>query len=212
MNEIRWTFWDAALVSRTLMASKEIEDHWDAPSALPQFAVRGLCGHLVRATTSVAFYLTREVPHGVPVSTRARYYAEATGEPDIASEIHAKIRAKGEEMARAGQAELLARYDDGLKSIRSALDREPEDRKVLVYRNVVLLLDDYLATRVVELAVHIDDLAVSIGSPTPEIPALALSTARDVLIEVARLRHGDLALVRALARRERDEPNALRVL
>jgi hypothetical protein len=34
----------------------------------------------------------------------------------------------------------------------------------------------------------------------------------DTLVEVARLRHGDTAVLRALARRERDSVAALRVM
>ena len=37
-------------------------------------------------------------------------------------------------------------------------------------------------------------------------------TAIDVLVGVARIRHGDMAVLRALARRERDQVQALRVL
>jgi hypothetical protein len=40
----------------------------------------------------------------------------------------------------------------------------------------------------------------------------ALELAVEILMEVARIRHGGLAVVRALARRERDAVQALRVL
>jgi hypothetical protein len=71
-------------------------------------------------------------------------------------------------------------------------------------------LDDYLQTRLVEIVVHDDDLAMSVGLPT-NIPAEAISLAVDHLFAVARLQHGDLAVLRAFARRERDESQALRV-
>jgi hypothetical protein len=64
----------------------------------------------------------------------------------------------------------------------------------------------------VELVVHADDLAASVGvEPTPPQPA-ATAVAIDVLVGVARVRHGDMAVLRALARRERDTVRALRVL
>jgi hypothetical protein len=72
-------------------------------------------------------------------------------------------------------------------------------------------LDDYLETRLVELVVHDDDLATSVDVPT-ELPGEALELAIDHLVAVARFRHGDLAVVRALARRERDISEALRVI
>jgi hypothetical protein len=75
-----------------------------------------------------------------------------------------------------------------------------------------MTLDEYLRTRVVELVVHADDLATSLGVElAPPRPATC-SVAIDVLVGVARIRHGDLAVLRALTRRERDQAQALRVL
>jgi hypothetical protein len=65
---------------------------------------------------------------------------------------------------------------------------------------------------VVELVVHVDDLATSLGAePAPLQPGTS-RVAIDALVDVARLRYGDLAVLRALARRERDQVEALRVL
>jgi hypothetical protein len=55
----------------------------------------------------------------------------------------------------------------------------------------------------VELVVHIDDLAGSVGLPTPDLPDLATDLVISCLAGVARRRHGDLEVVRALARHER---------
>jgi len=38
----------------------------------------------------------------------------------------------------------------------------------------VMRLDDYLATRIVELTVHVDDLAVSVSLDSPVLPPAAL--------------------------------------
>jgi hypothetical protein len=75
-----------------------------------------------------------------------------------------------------------------------------------------MMLDEYLRTRVVELVVHADDLAASIGVElVPPQPATC-RVAIDVLVDAARIRHGDMAVLRALARRERGPVEALRVL
>jgi hypothetical protein len=66
-----------------------------------------------------------------------------------------------------------------------------------------LAVDDLLLTRVMELVVHADDLAVSLGIPTPAMPAEATDATIRLLARVAAWRHGPLAVVRALARRER---------
>jgi hypothetical protein len=71
-------------------------------------------------------------------------------------------------------------------------------------------LDDYLVTRIVELAVHADDLATSVGLES-SLPPAALAMAVHSLVDVVRVRHGDLAVLRALSRRERQTPELLRV-
>jgi hypothetical protein len=96
--------------------------------------------------------------------------------------------------------------------MRQRLEAEPPERLVRVFDDMVIRLDDYLATRLVELCVHVDDLAVSLGEPAPPLPEAATGLAVRILVDVARQRHGDRAVLRALTRRERDPAEALRVL
>jgi hypothetical protein len=66
----------------------------------------------------------------------------------------------------------------------------------------ILSTECYVATRVVELVVHADDLACSVGlEATP--PQAALDVSVSTMVEAARSVHGDLAVLRALTRRER---------
>ena len=205
------TFLDAARVAADLIARPEVEAAWDRPSALPEFSVRGLAGHLLRATTSVEAYLNREDPGGEPIGA-AEYYMRAVDEPDIHSDIHRAIRQRGEEQAAGGYASVKTEAFAMLERLAERLEAEPAGRKVRAYKDLVLGLDDYLVTRLIELVVHVDDLAVSAGIDTPAPSAEASGLAIDALVESARLKHGDLAVLRALTRRERDEAGALRVL
>jgi hypothetical protein len=66
-----------------------------------------------------------------------------------------------------------------------------------------LRLDDFLTTRLMEIAVHSDDLAVSVGVPAPELPLAALDPVVVLLSRLALRRHGQAALLRALSRAER---------
>jgi hypothetical protein len=66
-----------------------------------------------------------------------------------------------------------------------------------------LLLDDLLVTRMMELAVHSDDLAVSVGIATPALPERAVDTVIELLSRLAVRRHGPTAVLRALSRAER---------
>jgi hypothetical protein len=71
-------------------------------------------------------------------------------------------------------------------------------------------LDEYLVTRLVELVVHSDDLATSAGLETPEFDAMTMACVVGCLLAMVRARHGDIAVVRGFARRERDAIEALR--
>ena len=87
-------------------------------------------------------------------------------------------------------------------------------------RDKALTLDEYLRGRCVELAVHVEDLELSVGlgpgltaaDPVPEPPDDLVRDAVDVLVAAAVARHGGPAVLRALTRRERDQVQALRVL
>lgn len=198
---IRSTFLEASRIARDLVAAPEVVEAWDQPSALADLSVRGLAGHLTRATTLVEACLDRGEPEGEPISP-ARYFNTALADPSV----DVGVRQKGEETAAVGHIALLATLDATLARLATRLEAEPADRKVAVFLDMVLTVDDYLATRLVELAVHVDDLAVSVGLPTPAMP---LDTAVATLVEVARDRHGDLAVLRALSRRERAAPTTL---
>ena len=62
------------------------------------------------------------------------------------------------------------------------------------------------------MTVHMDDLTLSVGLSPPEAPAEAYGVAIEILVEVATLRHGPLAILRALTRHERQGTETLRVL
>jgi hypothetical protein len=64
-------------------------------------------------------------------------------------------------------------------------------------------LGDFLRTRILELVVHADDLAVSVGVATPEFAPETFEIATCILARLAAKRHGQASLVRALARAER---------
>jgi len=54
-----------------------------------------------------------------------------------------------------------------------------------------------------EIAVHSDDLAVSAGIDTPDLPAAVIEPVVDLLTRIAVRRHGQPAVLRALSRAER---------
>jgi hypothetical protein len=68
---------------------------------------------------------------------------------------------------------------------------------------LALTVDDFLTTRMMEIAVHSDDLAVSVGIDTPESPVRVLHPVYDLLFVLALRRYGHSAILRALSRSER---------
>jgi hypothetical protein len=121
---------------------------------------------------------------------------------DVESTIARAVRARGDEAIGGGADALVAQASAALASVLGALERESGSRYLRVLGGIQITLDDYLATRVVELVVHADDLATSVDVAV-DVPPPALELATDVLVEIARRRRGDLTVLRGLARRER---------
>lgn len=209
MNEIRSAFLEASRGIRPLLEAPELAARWNEESALPGFSIRGLAGHLVRAVQGAVAYLAQDVPEGAEPVAAPDYYARVLAALSEAGNKEVIVR--GEENAAGGLGELMAAYDNTLVDLEDALITEPADRLVRVFMDVVLLFDDYLPSRMCELLIHADDLAVSLGIAPPPPPPAASDVAIEHLVEVARRVHGDRAVLVALSRRERDTVNALRV-
>lgn len=201
-----------------LQQGTRLAERFEGPSALAEFSVRGLAGHLRRAMTMVETYLDQPAPAGDPtedvehLSASAYFATVLPSDRDLDSEFHRAIRQRGIETAPDRPDDFSLLWAESAGNLITRLEQEPDDRLVQVFGDLVLTLDEYLVTRIVELVVHADDLAVSLDvAPallSPAVTGLVITT----LVEVARLRHGDSAVVRALSRRERDAAEALRVI
>ncbi|MFG3310026.1 maleylpyruvate isomerase N-terminal domain-containing protein [Streptomyces wuyuanensis] len=179
---------------------------------LPGMTVGGLAGHLARSVLQVEWFLDGETVGTEPVSP-VRYYARLVGTSLPDSALNVGVRARSEETAAVGPAAVAEQARAAGQRLAQRLDQEPADRRVAILHRPgeEMLLDGYLKTRCVELAVHLDDLVLSVGAHC-QTPEATLAIAVDVLVAAARDRHGDQAVLHALARRERDADQALRVL
>jgi hypothetical protein len=65
--------------------------------------------------------------------------------------------------------------------------------------------DDFLLTRMTDIVVHADDLALSVGVPAPEFPAEVFAPVRDLLVRLAVVRHGQSAVISTPTRSERTQ-------
>ncbi|OLB80135.1 MAG: hypothetical protein AUI14_07825 [Actinobacteria bacterium 13_2_20CM_2_71_6] len=197
-------FLDAAAAVAPLLRTRELADGWSRPSALAEFRISGLAGHLARAVFNVERYLEAPVPPDAPMLNAVTYFQPATGLDgrDPTDDVHRIIRERGEQDAAGGPEELADRYDATRARLAVRLAELPDDRPVLMFGRV-LPLGECVVTRLVELAVHTDDLAVSLGLPTPDIGEQASDLVIATLGLISRRRHGTLPVLRALSRRER---------
>jgi Mycothiol maleylpyruvate isomerase N-terminal domain len=211
MADARAAFLDAAATALHPLERRELAERWRQDSVLPKFAVAALAGHLLRGMTTVEQYLDGPEPDEAGIGA-ARYFHTVIRSADINDPAHQAIRNRGADAAVGGPEALAAEARAALGRLQSGLAGVDAGRRLRVAGGLVMTLDEYLRTRVVELVVHADDLAASLGvelaPPRPATCAVAI----DVLVGVARIRHGDMAVLRALARRERDPVQALRVL
>jgi hypothetical protein len=204
----REAFLEAFEAAGAVLRRAEVRASWEHESALKEFSVKGLAGHLVRAGARIEVYLDEEPPTGEPIPAPLYFVAGLRVMDEADNE---RVRNDGEATSAGGWEALIEEHRRLHEQLKTRLAREPADRLLRVYGGHVMLLDEYLETRIVELLVHADDLAVSVGLPAPQFPEAASDIAIRHLVEVARLHRGDREVLIALSRRERDKSDALRV-
>jgi hypothetical protein len=199
---IRDAFLAAGQATATLLRAPALSARWSDPSALPDFSVAGLAHHLAnQVTRTVPMLAAAPGDRAVPVLEHYTRNTWVTSGVDGVDNV--RIRRQGEQAAADTTSQALAdEFDAALAELRRVVPAEPAQR-VVDFRDWGLSVDDFLLTRVMELVVHTDDLAVSLDLPTPEMPPAATDATIQLLARIAAWRHGPLAVVRALARRER---------
>jgi hypothetical protein len=207
VNNIRTAYLNCYSSLRGLAIDPELDARWEGPSCLAEMSVRSLAGHLIARTGgAVLDYLDVPLPEdAAPVEGPAYYVTVLAGLDDE------QVRIRGEESAPHGARGLLETYEGILADLGPRLEGEMPDRLMKVFGGVVMRMDDYLVTRICEILVHADDLALSLDADPPEFPQTAWDLALEHLIAVARMAHGDHAVLMAFSRRERDKAEALRV-
>jgi hypothetical protein len=200
---VRETYLRTAEVAVTLLSSADVADAWTAPSALDKMTVGAVAAHLARQIHNVPVVLAQQP--GEPVVWVLDHYARSAWVgAELDAEANLVTRRNAEAEAAEGPAALASRTEAQLAELREVLAAEHEDRIVaLPWASWSMTLDDFLITRMLEIAVHNDDLACSVGLPTPALPELAKDLVFTMLWQLAVRRHGVPPVLRALARAER---------
>jgi uncharacterized protein (TIGR03083 family) len=191
-------------VAAKLLAEPAVAAAWDRPSALMHYTVSGLAGHLAGQINVVATALDGQDPDTPPICLLDYFLRARWLNADHEGEVHLAIRRSGADYAAKGPDALAAGITAVLDRLHKELPRQPQNRVVqFPWGPPSLLLDDLLINRMMELVVHIDDLAVSAGMETPALPTDATDTVIGILATLAARRHGAVAVLRALTRVER---------
>lgn len=146
------------------------------------------------------------------LTTAAGYVVAVLGDADpIDSDLHRGVRERARTEAEAGHADLCARLARARSELAETLPVRDLTQPITVLDGIVLPLEEYLRSRIVEMVIHLDDLCISVGAEPPDDLDAAFDIAAAVLVHVAVRRTGPWATLRSLARRER-HPAAIRAL
>ncbi|MGW0193478.1 maleylpyruvate isomerase N-terminal domain-containing protein [Nonomuraea sp. NPDC003201] len=204
MGEIRQSYLVAATSAVSLLRDPAVAAAWDKPSALTEFSVAGLAGHLAHQLVRARDVLVPDGVAGEPVGLLEHYSRSPWVQAGLDHESNVSVRRGGQAAAADGPGALADRTQELLDLLTAALPAEPDDRVVgLPWTGWSLRLDDFLLTRLVELVVHSDDLAASVGLDTPELPSSIIDPVVELLARLAVHRHGATAVIRTLSRTER---------
>lgn len=138
-------------------------DGWGRPG-LGEWTVAELVAHLVRGATRIGAYLDVDPGGSAPVCDRVGYFRFdlAAAAPEVAE------RAR-QEAAAVDAATLPALFAAGWRSSAERASGLPPDHLVATLRGP-MALEEYAATRVVEMVVHHMDLCAALDRPPAPTP------------------------------------------
>lgn len=195
----------AAVVALDLIQRGEVREQWLMPSVLPKMSVGALACHLGRQVVRAAELLpmATDVP---PLECADAHYHRAAWVMSTSPDDPSNDRSTDDAEAGLGAAALADRSAEALETARRLLAAGTACDVVLIpWQGWSLRRDDFLLTRMLEIVVHADDLAQSVGVRTPEFPAEVFAPVRDLLVRLAVERHGQSAVISALTRSERTQ-------
>jgi len=205
INRLDAEFPIAAAVALEQIQRSEVRDQWLLPSALPKMSVGALACHLGRQVVRAAELLpvATDIP---PLDSVDTHYHQAAWVMSTSPDDPPNNRSTDEAEAAHGAAALADQCSAALQTVRRLLTGgTAQDVVAIPWQGWSLRRDDFLLTRMLEIVVHADDLALSVGVRTPEFPGEVFAPVRDLLVRLAVRRHGQSAVISALARSERTQ-------
>jgi hypothetical protein len=200
----RDSFLAAATIAVDLVRRPEVTERWDDESACAGMTVGGLACHLGSQVTNTVRIVGAPSSTQPPIPLLEHYVRAAWVHSGLDEEVNVGIREGSDAEASTGPDALRSLLDDQLAQLPGVLAAaEPRAAVLIPWQGWSLSLPDWLVTREMEIVVHSDDLAASVGLATPEFPEAVITPVLALLTAVAARRHGQAAVVRALSRPQR---------
>ncbi len=201
-------FPEVARVAADLIRHPEVARRWDDESACAGMSVGGLANHLAGQAANVVLLLAAPPHDADPIAALEHYRRAAWVHTGLDDEANVEVRTSADAYAASGPDDLLDRVDHDLDVLPGVLapvldgSRTP-DSVLVPWQGWALSSAGFVLTRTMEVLVHSDDLAASIGVDTPRFPDEAADAVLGLLASVAAERHGQVAVLRALSRPQR---------
>lgn len=203
MTDLRAAFVAATDHVAAIVSRDDVAAAWHEQSALAEWEVGGLVAHLA-SQPSTAVALLGAHPIGNPIPLEEHYARSAWVDASLDDEINVSIRETSDARAVAGPDPVLADVIEAREVLPDLLAAQPDGRAVLIpWAGWSLSLDDFLTGRLMEIVVHGEDVAASVGFTSPALPREVLDPVLALLTRLAVTRHGQGAVVSALTRAER---------
>jgi hypothetical protein len=201
---VRDAYLEAAGAVAPLLRDPAVAEAWSGPSSLEEFTVQALAGHLASQIFMVGAALGRPSSELDAITLSDHYSRVAWIDAPLDADVNMVIRANGDQAGAVGAPALADQVDAAVAEQSAALPAASAAHRVTAPSGAwSLALDDFVLTRLMEVAVHTDDLAVSVGLEAPALSDDAVMPAISLLARIALRRHGQAAMLRALSRRER---------
>ena len=212
-NRVVAAFAESGGRAHATLADDAVAEAWETDSILPEMTVGDVGGHLLAVL--IMFDRRYDVPTPadiVPVDPVGGYAEVRLADPSDLDRPPFRVpREGGRRVSARGHAAVVAQFADTLARLDARLRADGPDRPILVGDGTVpMTLRAFTTTRIVELVVHADDLAESVGGAIPPLSDDAAAIVIDHFVLAVRHRVGDATTIRALA--GRSDPDALRAL
>lgn len=156
------------------------EADWELPTGCEPWTVRELLGHVGVTIGWLPSMLSAPAPERATVSATGYYRPDPRFSPQTNSRRIELARAYSVEAGPSGK-DVLHRFEEEWRNAAELCAQEPQDRVVSTRHGDPMLLADFLATRVVEVAVHGLDLAAAVRS-TPWLTGQAAELLTELLV------------------------------